>query len=63
MQHQFIRHAYFRSFLLLVSCVYFVYCNPEYSYSYTALRRRMDWKPEDPPLIPQLWKMEGRSRG
>eukprot|EP00796_Vickermania_ingenoplastis_P000639 gene639-356_t len=58
MEQRFWKHAYFRSVVFLTGCLYFVYCNPEYSHTYSWIRRRMGWGPDDPPLLPQIWKIQ-----
>lgn len=59
---KFIRHAYFRSIIFLSACLYFVYCNPEFSHTYSYFRGWMGWTRDDPPLLPQIWKVERRSK-
>lgn len=54
-EQRFVNHAYCRAALVLGMLCYFVYCNPEYSYTYTALRRRYGWDKGD-PLFPQYFK-------
>lgn len=62
MEHKFWRHAYFRSIVFLTGCVYFVYCNPEYSHTYHYFRQRMGWRDDAPSWLPQIWKIQQRSR-
>ncbi|KAG5485452.1 hypothetical protein LSCM1_07536 [Leishmania martiniquensis] len=54
---RFRRHAYARGACMIVMVLYFVYCNPEYSYVYTALRQRCGWDMEK-SMFPQYLKLE-----
>ncbi|KPA77491.1 hypothetical protein ABB37_06882 [Leptomonas pyrrhocoris] len=49
-------HGYFRGAAVVGFLLYFVYCNPEYSYTYTALRAQVGWDKE-PPMFPQYLKV------
>ncbi|KAK7196996.1 hypothetical protein NESM_000643100 [Novymonas esmeraldas] len=53
---RFRRHGLARGAFVLTALVYFVYCNPEYSYTYTALRQRCGWDGSE-PLLPQFLKV------
>lgn len=54
---RFRHHGYVRGAVMMGMLLYFVYCNPEYSYSYAALRHRLGWD-EEPPMLPQYFKMQ-----
>lgn len=59
-EKRFWKHGCLRGVVFLVGCMYFVYCNPEYSHTYSYFRRKMNWYPDDPPLLPQLLKVDVR---
>lgn len=50
-------HGYVRGAFVMSLLLYFVYCNPEYSYTYSALRTRYGWD-KDPPMLPQYLKIQ-----
>ncbi|KPI86286.1 hypothetical protein ABL78_4633 [Leptomonas seymouri] len=54
---RFRRHGHVRGAVVVGLLLYFIYCNPEYSYTYTALRTLWGWDKE-PPLLPKYLKME-----
>lgn len=49
-------HSGVRAALVLGMALYFVYCNPDYSYTYSALRRRWGWEGTT-PIFPQYLAM------
>jgi hypothetical protein len=50
-------HGYFRAAVMMGLLFYFIYCNPEYSYTYTALRSELGWDKEK-PMFPQYLKRQ-----
>ncbi|CBZ24173.1 conserved hypothetical protein [Leishmania mexicana MHOM/GT/2001/U1103] len=54
---RFRRHGYVRCGFAIGMVLYFVYCNPEYSYTYTALRQRCGWDMTE-PIFPQYLTLQ-----
>ncbi|KAG5484554.1 hypothetical protein CUR178_07145 [Leishmania enriettii] len=54
---RFRRHGYVRAGCVIGALLYFVYCNPEYSYAYTALRQRCGWDMTE-SRFPQYLKVQ-----
>ncbi|CCW62217.1 unnamed protein product [Phytomonas sp. EM1] len=46
-EQRFRAHGYARAALLLTMMVYFIYCNPEYSYTYSRMRKKFGWDQGD----------------
>ncbi|CAD2220533.1 hypothetical protein AGDE_10920 [Angomonas deanei] len=58
---RFRNHGYFRGAVLLFMVTYFVYCNPDYSWEYTAMREYFGWD-KKPPMFPQILKLAEKPR-
>ncbi|KAG5510523.1 hypothetical protein JKF63_06820 [Porcisia hertigi] len=56
-EQRFRRHGYARGCALIGMVLYFVYSNPEYSYTYTALRQFLGWDNAE-PMFPQYLKLQ-----
>lgn len=56
-ERRFRYHGYIRGTGMIALLLYFVYCNPEQSFTYTALRKRWGWE-DTPPIFPQYLKMQ-----
>ncbi|GET86267.1 hypothetical protein, conserved [Leishmania tarentolae] len=56
-EQRFRWHGHVRCALVIGMGIYFVYCNPEYSYAYTALRQRCGWNTTE-PMFPQYLKLQ-----
>lgn len=56
---RFRRHGYFRVTVYGMLLLYFLYCNPEYSYTFSAIRKHYGWDQQE-PRYPQLLKIEKR---
>ncbi|CAC9453273.1 conserved hypothetical protein [Leishmania infantum JPCM5] len=54
---RFRRHGYVRCGFVIGMLLYFVYCNPEYSYTYTALRQRCGWDMKE-SMFPQYLTLQ-----
>ncbi|KAH9586232.1 hypothetical protein LSM04_001623 [Trypanosoma melophagium] len=61
-EQKFVRHAIFRATAVIGLLVYFVYCNPEYSYTFSFLRERYGLG-EGKPLIPKLLELRKNPPG
>lgn len=59
---RFIYHGYFRVGIAATLLTYFLYCNPEYSYTYTAVRERYGWDKQE-PSFPQYFKIQVGGKG
>ncbi|ESL06108.1 hypothetical protein TRSC58_06223 [Trypanosoma rangeli SC58] len=57
-EQKFLRHAIFRAAALMGFLLYFIYCNPEYSYTYSYLQEKYAGGGGDKPLIPKLLKLK-----
>ncbi|AIN95934.1 hypothetical protein LPMP_090180 [Leishmania panamensis] len=54
---RFRRHGYVRGCFVMSMLLYFVYCNPECSHTYAALRQRCGWDTTE-PMFPQYLKLQ-----
>ncbi|CBH18245.1 hypothetical proten, conserved [Trypanosoma brucei gambiense DAL972] len=58
-EQRFIRHAVFRATAFIGFIFYFIYCNPEYSYTYSYLQKEYGLGLGE-PWLPKLLKLQKR---
>nr|CCC53830.1 conserved hypothetical protein [Trypanosoma vivax Y486] len=58
-EQRFLRHAKFRAVALVGFIAYFVYCNPEYSYTYSYLQKEYGIG-TGKQLLPKLLELQKR---
>ncbi|CCW69553.1 unnamed protein product [Phytomonas sp. Hart1] len=56
-EKRFRAHGYARAALLFTGLFYFIYCNPEYCYEYSSMRKAFGWDDDD-SIFPKYFKIQ-----